>query len=128
MMYKFKCKKCGHEGKLDAGDMTPEQVKNTLEGWDSFDCPGRHVELTSPLIFWDIDWDNPIDEKSPTEEEWLLELKKKYPEVWSHDEVQKEFEVLDFMMGMMRVKHKVTGLTEYLTWATSPQGHRYYHR
>ena len=121
------CKKCGAKIKVMLGDLTLEEAKKKLEGIQMFECPGHHVELSGPLNYWDIRWDAIYedDTRQPTDEEWLAEKRERYEHVVTTQELDTVVdEVVGFSMGLCGVMRN--GLKEYVDFADSPSGKRYY--
>ena len=60
------CRKCGEDLKLEVPKgASVEQFKEMLEKRTSFECPGRHVELSGPLNFWNVDWSAVYEGEAP---------------------------------------------------------------
>lgn len=125
-LIKFHCKKCGGDFKLNVGNASKEEVEKTLNKWDSFECPGHHVELTTPLKFWEIDWSSLEESETMPQEEWLANLKSTYEIVVNTKELSELYEVQGFYMGVCLAKNKATGKEVTFDFATSPSGDRYY--
>ncbi len=92
-----------------------------------FECPGHHVELSGPLGYWEIDFGtvHEDDAKLPTDEEWLAEKRERYEHVVDTGELDSVVdEVLGFAMGVCVVTRD--GHKEYVDFADSPSGTRYY--
>ncbi len=74
------CKKCGEDLKLEIPKgATVEQFRDLLANRQSFECPGRHQELSGPLNYWTVDWSavyDGVDPQSP--KEYGRELIKKH--------------------------------------------------
>jgi hypothetical protein len=121
------CKKCGHTFKLDIGTNTPEQIIDILSKRDSFECPGHHVEMSSPLNYWDIDWNSVQEQHVPTDKEWLSDMKKKGYKLISTDELREDYTVTGFSMGICVAVRKSDGEKVYLDFTQSPSGKRYYY-
>jgi len=121
------CKKCGAKIKIVLGTLTPDQARKKLEGIRMFECPGHHVELSGPLDYWEIDWSDihEDDAKLPTDEEWLGEKRGLYEHVVTTQELDSAVdEVVGFSMGLCAVRRN--GQREYVDFADSPSGKRYY--
>jgi hypothetical protein len=120
------CKKCAQAFKIDIGSSTKDEAIAKLSKMESFECPGHHVELTSPLRYWDIHWDQVEDGSSPSEEEWLDDLKRKHREVYTTDDLRTKFTNVSFAYGMCAASLVATGETKILDFDRSPEGKRYY--
>lgn len=75
------CKKCNATIYIEIGDLTVEQAKERLARIRSFECPGRHVELSSVLenYLWRPE---PVMREMPTPEsdkDFLEKLKTQNP-------------------------------------------------
>ena len=100
MLVEAFCKKCQNKFMIDIGDKTKEEIIALLEKQEGFHCDaGNHMEMSSPLNYWDIDWDTIKDGASLTDEEFVEELKKIYPIVLSHSDLPKIFENVGFAYG-----------------------------
>jgi hypothetical protein len=122
-----RCTKCGATIKVVLGDLTPEEAKKKLEGIQMFECPGHHVELSGPLGYWEVDWEtvHEDDANPPTDEEWLAGKREQYEHVVDTGELDSVVdEVVGFSMGVCVVMRK--GRKEYVDFADSPSGKRYY--
>lgn len=121
------CSKCKTEIKLDIGDKTPEQVKKELSKWESFNCPGKHTEVESPYpSYWNLDKWKLVEGKSPTEEDWVKDLKEKVGEIFTTKELEEKFNVKGFSMGLCAAKRKDNGKDAVFNYVHSPKGERYY--
>jgi hypothetical protein len=120
------CKKCGENFKLNIGAHTKEEVIDMLQKQETFSCPGQHVEITSPLRYWEINWDSLKEEQVPTEEEWISDFKAKH-EAYTKQEIEEKFEVVDFAFSMLHTIDKKTREDRYFDFVTSPKGKRLYY-
>ncbi len=119
------CKVCGSSFQLDAGEKSLDEVVKVLRARESFECPGHHFEIGSPMDFWVL---GKIHAGSaPTEEEWIAERTAHHGQLYTTDELDKKFEVTGFAMGMCMAKYKQTGQEVCLGYSQSPKGVRYYH-
>ena len=85
---------------IDIGDSTKVEIIALLEKREGFHCDaGNHMEISSPLNYWDIDWDTIKDGASLTDEEFVEELKKVYPIVVHYSDFTKLFENIGFAYG-----------------------------
>ena len=125
-----KCRTCDTTIKLDIGDKTKEDTIALIQKWESFQCPGQHVELSGPYPFhWPLDEWKLEDGQAPSDEEWLAELKSSYSEVLSHDELAQLFEVQSFCMGCCIAIQRQTGEKACFDFRPAPiSGQRYYYR
>ncbi len=122
-----RCTKCDATIKVVLGTLTPEEARKKLEDIQMFECPGHHVELSGPLGYWEIDWQavHEDDANPPTDEEWLAEKRGLYEHVVTTQELDSVVdEVVGFSMGLCAVMRN--GLKEYVDFADSPSGKRYY--
>ncbi len=122
-----RCTKCDATIKVVLGALIPEEARKMLEGIRMFECPGHHVELSGPLGYWEIDWEtvHEDDAKLPTDEEWLAEKRGLYEHVVTTQELDTVVdEVVGFSMGLCAVMRN--GQKEYVDFADSPSGKRYY--
>ncbi len=122
-----RCRKCGATIKVVLGTLTPEEAKKELEGIQMFECPGHHVELSGPLGYWEIDWQavHEDDANLPTDEGWLAEKRGLYEHVVTTQELDTVVdEVVGFSMGLCVVRRD--GQKDYVDFADSPSGKRYY--
>lgn len=122
----FYCKKCGGTYKLDIGDASREKIEASLRKRDSFECPGHHVELTSPLNYWEIDWNSLEETEVQSQEEWLNDLKKTHSVVVDTEELERNYEVEGFCYGLCIAKDKTTNKKVTFNFATGPDEKRYY--
>jgi hypothetical protein len=126
MMYTIYCHKCNERSKLDIGDKTKEEVQKWLnDSQYGFQCFGNHVEIGARSEYWTIDWNNPIDAKAPTEDEFLQELKSKFKEVYTTKELQDKYTIQGFSSGMCVVETE-NGEKKVFDFTHSPKGTRYY--
>ena len=122
-----RCTKCDATIKVALGTLTPEEGRKRLEGIQMFECPGHHVELSGPLNYWEIDWEtvHEDDAKLATDEEWLAEKRGLYEHGVTTQELDSVVDkVVGFSMGLCAVMRN--GLKEYVDFADSPSGRRYY--
>ena len=126
MLVNVKCSKCGESTKIDIGDKTKEEVEKYLEMKGGFECYGYHVEFGKRSNFWTIDWDSIQEGSSPTEEQFLIDLRNDYKEVYKNQEIGEKYKVTGFSCGMCMVQNKETGKGECFDFASSPKGERYY--
>jgi hypothetical protein len=127
MLVNCKCKKCQQTAQLDIGNKTKEEVIDCLKKQKSFQCFGHHVELTSPLDFWEIDWDSLEQGNALTEEEFVSELKKDKMIVYDTEEMKEKYDIQGFSMGMIVAIDKSSGAKLWFDFTTSPKGKRYYY-
>ena len=74
MLVEAFCKKCQNKFMIDIGDSTKVEIIALLEKREGFHCDaGNHMEISSPLNYWDIDWDTIKDGASLTDEEFVEE-------------------------------------------------------
>lgn len=120
------CNTCGSDFKIDMGDMTVKELREVLSKRESFECPGHHFEIGSPLIsHWVL---GEVHEgHAPTEEDWVAERTAHYGQLYTTDELDKKFEVTGFAFGACMAKYKQTGQEVCLEFSHSPKGVRYYH-
>lgn len=124
MMLKGTCKGCGCTIKLDIGNKTLDEVKESLGKQDGFSCPGHHVELNSPYPhYWNIDEWELIEGSAPTDEEVLAELKKKFVEVIDTEEMTNRHIITGFSSG-----YPITNDGNNWNFTTAPSGKRFYYR
>ncbi len=72
-----KCKKCGATVRIKMGDKSREEVIEKLSAWDGFECPGFHVEIVSPVNFWEFG-EITEEEDGKTNEQLRQELIEKH--------------------------------------------------
>ena len=79
------CKKCRCTIRLDIGSLNREQAIETLSRQRTFSCPGHHVEL-SPAHprYWNLDEWELVEGNAASEEEFVGELRSKYPGGYRH--------------------------------------------
>ncbi len=121
------CRKCGARIKVVLGDLTPGEAKKKLEGIQTFECPGHHVELSGPLGYWNIAFGtiHEDDANLSTDEEWLAEKRERYEHVVDTGDLDSVVdEVLGFTTGVCIVMRD--GQREYVNFADAPSGKRYY--
>ena len=125
-----KCRTCNTTIKLDIGDKTKKDTIAHIQKWQTFHCPGQHVELSGPYpLHWPLDEWQVEDGQAPSDEEWLAELKSSYSEVLSHDELARLYEVQGFCMGCCIAIQRQTGEKAYFDFKPAPHsGQRYYYR
>ncbi|GAI81920.1 unnamed protein product [marine sediment metagenome] len=87
-MLQGKCKKCDNLIKIRQGKLSREEIIELLKKRQGFECPGHHVEMSSPYPhFWNIDeWEEAEDPPVVSEGEWLKEMRKKHKEVLNCEE------------------------------------------
>jgi hypothetical protein len=122
-----KCKQCGAKITYDIGNHTKEEIIEILKEQDTFNCPGHHVELGSPLRYVEIDWNSVKEQHVPTDKEWLSDMKKKGYKLISTDELRGDYNVTGFSMGICVAVRKSDGEKVYLDFTQSPSGKRYYY-
>jgi hypothetical protein len=124
MLLNVTCKKCGLKYRIDIGDKTIDQVKETMKKQDTFSCPGHHIELSSPLnflVFGEIE-----DGRALSDPEWLNQKKKEGFTLMNSDEVREKYTCTGFSCGLYCGKNKKTGESVVLDFMNSPAGVRYY--
>lgn len=128
MLVKAMCRKCGKSGYFDIGEMSKDEAMSALIKMKNFQCSfGNHTELMSPIEFMDFDWDNLIEASSPSEDEFLNELKAKYAEVYTKEELQEKYVIDSFMYGQCLCHNKNNeDDMKVFSFVTSPEGKRYY--
>lgn len=100
MLVTIFCKKCLKKWDADIGDLTKEEVLANLGGLASFHCDaGNHMEMSSPLNYWEIDWDTLREGYTPSDKDFVEELKKVYPIVVHYSDFTKLFENIGFAYG-----------------------------
>ena len=118
------CKKCGCTIRLDIGNLTREQATERLSGQSTFSCPGHHVELSSPHPhYWNLDEWELVEGKAPSEEEFVDELRRRYPEVVDTEEMTRRGIITGFACGL-----PVTDDRNAWDFCESPSGIRWYYR
>jgi len=122
-MFQGKCKKCGNLIKIRQGKLSREEIIELLKKKQGFECPGHHVELSSPYPFyWNIDeWEEVEDPLEVSEEDWLKEIKAKYQEVLDCDKFYGLDVLKSFAFGL-----PITTDGKSWNFANSPEGKRYY--
>jgi hypothetical protein len=128
MLVSVHCKKCDETGTLDVGNFSKEEIIKMLQKRDGFQCFGSHVELGSPIDYWEIDWNSLRDGSAPTEEQFLEDLRSKYEEVLTTKEISKKYEINGFAYGGCSATNKETGEDVGFLFTHSPKGERYYYR
>jgi len=126
MLLKVECKKCGESFKLDIGTHTKEETIEMLKNRDTFECPGHHVELSSPVNYWIFG--DVVPGNAPSEKEFLKKLKAEYPEVYKNKDLEKKYTVSGFSMGCCICRDKTTGKKAYFDFENSPAGTRFYYK
>lgn len=127
MLLKGICKKCGTEISLDVGDVQDEEdaknvAREALSKMQSFSCPGHHVEICSPYPnYWNVDEWVLSEGSASSEEEFENELRNKYKEVLTTDEMHKRDVITSFSSAL-----PITNDGLYWDFAESPKGKRYY--
>lgn len=123
-MLQGKCKKCGITIKIGQDGLSKEEVIEKISKWETFQCPGHHVELCGPYPhYWDLnEFEEVPDEVKVTEENWLVELKKKYSLVCDTGEFSKLNVLTSFAFGL-----PMTNDGKNWDFAASPAGKRYYY-
>lgn len=72
---KASCRKCGETFDLNIGENSREEVENLLRQQRTVNCPGQHVELSGPLDYWELHWDQVGErEEPPSDEEYGQKL------------------------------------------------------
>ena len=128
MILKGKCTKCECTIQLDIGtakdvEEARQKARDALQKWETFSCPGHHVELRGPYPhFWNVDTWNLMDGSTPTEEQFLNDLKSKYKEVLTTDEMSKRDVITSFAYGF-----PITNDNLLWNFVASPKGKRYYY-
>lgn len=119
-----KCRKCDAEVTLNIGRKSLEEVRENLKRMESFQCPGKHVELSSPYpSYWNIDNWAFEEGVSLSEEDFVADLKDKYTEVIDTDEMIKRGVIKSFSYGI-----PITSDGFNWNYAHSPKGKRWYFR
>ena len=73
MLLNVYCEKCGENFKIDIGDRTREETIDMLSKRETFECPGNHVESSSPVNYWRF---GKVEAgKAPSEAAWVKSLK-----------------------------------------------------
>lgn len=123
-MLQGKCKECGCLIKIRRGKLSREEVIELLKKKQGFECPGHHVELSSPYPhFWNIDEFEEVDDLPEVSEgEWLKEMREKHKEVLNCE----EFYGLDVLKGFS-CGLPVTTDDKSWNFTSSPKGNRYYY-
>lgn len=124
MLLKVTCKKCNENFKLDVGNKTIDQVKEQLKNQSSFECPGHHMEISSPINYWILG--EIIPGEIQTEKEWLTDIKNRGIKLYSHDEINDLFVCGGFSYGLFCGHNKKTGEKVVFDFMRSPEGKRYY--
>lgn len=128
-LLKAKCKKCAGYVQFDIGDMGREEAESSLKSYEYWQCTaGNHIEMMSPFFLYDFDWDNLKEHKPTTEDEFCKDIKSKFKEVYSTDELQDKYIVDSFSMGKC-LCHPRNGDEDELVifdFIHSPKGKRYY--
>lgn len=122
-MLQGKCKKCGCIIQILQKGFSRKQVIEKIKRWETFECPGHHVELSSPYPnYWCLDeFEELPDPQVSTEQEWLKQMREKYKEVLDAEEFYRRGVLKEFCFGF-----PVT--TDRINWdfTQSPSGKRYY--
>lgn len=121
------CRKCDETFKISIGELSAEDARANLEAQATTNCPGHHVELSGPSNYWEIDWTDIKDNgKAPmTDEEWLAGYTDKFEHVVDTAGLGGVVDkVVGFAAGFCHVRRN--GVDEYLDYANSPSGKRYY--
>jgi hypothetical protein len=127
MILKGKCSKCDVTIKLDVGNRSMQteeewsRVEELLENIS--ECPGHHVELDGMTRYWDIRKWELVDEKAPTDEEVMEELRSEYTEVVDSDEMRARNIITSFAFGM-----PMTNDGNNWNFTNLPSGKRMYYR
>jgi len=118
------CKKCGCTIRLDIGELTREEVIEKLSGQRTFSCPGHHVELSSPHPhYWNLDEWELVEGNAPSDEEFVADLRKQYPEVIDTEEMTRRGIITGFAFGL-----PLTNDGNVWDFCESPSGKRWYYR
>lgn len=116
------CSKCQTLVKLDIGFMTKDEVIDKLRSMQGFECPGHHVELSSPYpAYWNADEWELVEGQALTEEQFLAQLRADHTEVRSTEEMQGI--ITGFAYGF-----PITNDGNEWNFCSSPDGKRYYYR
>ena len=122
----FKCNKCGCTVKYRVQDgQTKKEVIEVLGKMNSFNCPGKHVEIEGPMKYLEVVGDI-VDEDVPSQEEWMTWMSSKHGILYGNDEVQNYFEFNSFAACMTFVTNKKTGQKQVLDFDKGIDGKRYY--
>lgn len=124
MLLVGRCRKCGTEVTLDIGNKSLDEVKKNLKKMDSFQCPGKHIELSSPYPeYWYIDNWVFKEGESISEEDFVADLKEKNTEVIDTDEMISRNIIQCFSYGL-----PITNDGFNWNYVHSPKGKRWYYR
>lgn len=130
MLIKYKCKKCEKEGFFDIGNLDKLEAMAILKKQygNGFECTvGNHYEIGSIFDFYTVDWDNPIEGASMTEEQFIQGLKETFLEVYTTAQLQERYNVEGFLSGQCLVSEKENEeIQKIMLYYSSPEGKRYY--
>lgn len=130
MLVKATCKKCGGSGYFDIGEMTKEEFLKKFSEIETFHCYfGNHVEISSPIDYFDIGWEDTKEGTAPGEDEFVEGLKANYLEVLNTKELCSKYIIDSFYGGMCLCHRKDDEDINYPTvfqFVSSPRGERYY--
>lgn len=123
-MLQGKCKKCGTLIQIRQGKHSREELIELLKKKEGFECPGHHVELSSPYPhYWNVDeWEEVEDPPEVSEGDWLKNMREKYEEVLNCDEFYKLDVIKSFAFGL-----PITTDDKNWNFTNSPKGKRYYY-
>lgn len=120
MLLTGSCSKCHEVIKLDIGTMTISEAIQALEKWDTFNCPGHHVELSSPYpYYWNLDTWTLEEGHAMTEKEFEAMLRNQYKEV------RETTEMTGLITGFYGGQPE-TNDGKYWYFYDSPKGKRWY--
>jgi len=118
------CKKCGCTIRLDIGSLTREEAIERLSAQDTFSCPGHHVELSSPHpYYWNLDEWELAEGTAPSDEEFVVNLRRRYPEVIDAEEMTRRGIITGFAFGL-----PLTNDGNVWDFCESPSGKRWYYK
>jgi hypothetical protein len=118
------CKKCGCTIRLDISSLTREQAIERLSGQNTFSCPGHHVELSAPHpYYWNLDEWELVEGKTPSDEEFVADLRKRYFEVLDAEEMARRGIITGFAFGL-----PLTNDGNAWDFCESPSGKRWYYK
>lgn len=127
MLIHATCKKCKESGYIDIGSLTIEDAKSVLsKGTSSCNFGTPHEEVIPAIELFDIDWDRKVDEVPATDEMFLDELRFKFGEVYTKEQLEEKYTIESFAYGACLCSEKDTERMVLFNFSVSPSGTRFY--
>lgn len=115
------CRTCGETIKIAMDDATKEHIIEVIAKWDTFSCPGHHVELSGPYPHhWALDDWVIVEGQVPSEEEFEAQLRADHKEV-------RDTEGMAGLITSFSLGFPMTNDGRSWDFTVSPEGKRWYY-